>query len=955
MAGGSCAVEQGQIPRERGVDQGSADDTAALNRRGLLIEVVTECAGEILAAPVVQQALPRVLAAIAHVVRIDRMAIVDMQPGEDGVPARDIFFRWEAPEVPWIEDFSKVVHQSTEAQEMEDWILPLKSGQAVFGTTRTVSPRVREFFNRLGIVSTLLVPIMIDDRHWGHICFDDCDSERYWAADDIKVLKLLAGVVGAAITRERFLRDSRHREALLHSVTRSAVAIMTAADLHEATSRALASIAQALQADQIVVVERIKGAGGAQQLVLRHSWHVVDAPLQLVALDDLNERPPPQAQAWLAPLDQGAVVESSVASLEGPMRDLLHLAGVHSLLLVPIMVDGRCWGHISVHDCRRVRQWSVNEVDILRTLAELLGNANRRERYVEELAKANTIIQNSSTVLYRLRGEPAFPMIYVSQNISLLGYEPKAMIEAPGLYFQCVYPDDRPLVQSALAEMLEKDAPPTTQQFRLLARDGSVRWVENSYTPVRAQDGRLLEVEGILADITERKIAEEKIALLARCDPLTGLANRMTFSDRLRQAFAAARRGAQWFAVLYLDLDHFKEVNDTFGHSAGDQLLQQVSERLRHATREVDLVSRLGGDEFAVLQADVSDSVVAGRLAEKIIDLLSEPYVVAGNQARIGVSVGISLYSIDTEGPDELLAQADQALYRAKESGRAGYRFYSDQIDSEARAHLNLAEDLRHALARGELQMHYQPQVELATNRIVGMEALLRWNHPVRGRLLPEDILPIAEKFGIMPQLGQWVVDEACRQMSLWRAQGMSVPVIAINVSLAQIKAGHEFVHDVISSIERWGLAPRDVELDVTELVLARTTLAQSSVLDELRRKGIGIAIDDFGAQYSSLDYLRTYHVNRLKIARGMIAAASAEPGGLAMVRAILSLAGELGVEVVAEGVETEQQRDLLIRANSKALGQGFYFGRATDADETSKILRGGLILPDTPKEPADS
>jgi EAL domain-containing protein (putative c-di-GMP-specific phosphodiesterase class I) len=262
---------------------------------------------------------------------------------------------------------------------------------------------------------------------------------------------------------------------------------------------------------------------------------------------------------------------------------------------------------------------------------------------------------------------------------------------------------------------------------------------------------------------------------------------------------------------------------------------------------------------------------------------------------------------------------------------------------------MTLAEDLRSALARHELEMRYQPQVELASGKIVGMEALLRWNHPTRGLLLPEDFLPIAEKYGIMQQLGRWAMDTACRQMSLWRAAGMQVPVVAINVALAQIKMGREFVRDVIDSIARWGLKAGDIELDVTELVLARSTLAQSNVLDQLRRMGVGIAIDDFGAQYSSLDYLRSYRVNRLKIARGMIAAADAEPGGVAMVRAILSLAGELGIAVVAEGVETDTQRKLLVQASSHAQGQGFFYSRAVPADDTMPMLRAGVVRPDDP------
>lgn len=447
-----------------------------------------------------------------------------------------------------------------------------------------------------------------------------------------------------------------------------------------------------------------------------------------------------------------------------------------------------------------------------------------------------------------------------------------------------------------------------------------------------------------LASALSREQHQERIAQLARTDALTGVANRITFTERLHQAFAASQRGAHPFAVLYLDLDRFKEINDSLGHHAGDLLLRQVAQRLRAATRQIDLVARLGGDEFAIVQAELMESASAGALADKLIEITSAPYRIEGNELRVGVSIGISTYSGEARSPDVLLTQADQALYLAKRAGRGRYRFHSEQIEREARAHLALAEELRAALVRRELEVYYQPQVEMASGRIVGMEALLRWNHPTRGLLLPEDFLPIAEKFGLMQQVGRWVLQEACAQMALWRAQRLPVPVIAINVALAQIRMGAEFVSDVMESIARAALEPSDIELDVTERVLARAQLAQSSALEELRRQGIAIAIDDFGAQYSSLDYLRTYRVSRLKIARGMIAAADAEPGGSAMIRAILSLARELGVEVVAEGVETESQRRLLVEASAQAQGQGFYYSRAVSAQESMRLLREGKV-----------
>jgi diguanylate cyclase (GGDEF)-like protein/PAS domain S-box-containing protein len=938
------------VPNDGGDVTKRVDDSAALSRRGLLIETVASSIANVLNAPSVTAVLPAVLTEVAKVVRIDRLIMVEVTPTSAGAHTSSLSYLWSAPGTQASEHISDHIRSAGEDPALSAWLAPLAAGQPVVTVRRTAAAPVQQYLTRLAVVTSLLVPIMVEGRHWGQIGLEDCTSEHDWAPDDIKIMTMLAEVIGAAITRNRFLAQVQQREALLQAVNRSAAEIATSRDLHSAITSSLRIVAEALRVDRVLVLEVVRTASGLEQHLLRNFWHARDVPLllqQIVA--NTVMRPDPDVVTWLAPLRNGIAVKAKRSTAQGGVKGVFKLFGTYSVLLVPIMVDARYWGHITIDVCRDERDWNSAEVDTLRTLADVIGTAITRERHLAEIAKANTIIQSSPTILYRLRGDSALPMTYVSQNIALLGHDPAELLSSPTLYREIIHPDDRAAVQSAMLALLHKDAQPTAIEFRMLGKNGDVRWVENRYTPVREQDGRLIEIEGILTDITERKQSEERIALLARTDALTGVANRLIFSDRLRQAFAAAQRGAHSFAVLYLDLDRFKEVNDTLGHHAGDRLLQQVARRLTGGTREIDVVARLGGDEFAILQSEVSDSSAAGTLAEKLIDIVSAPYLIDGNELRIGVSIGIALWDRESTAPDALLAEADQALYRAKHAGRGQYRFHSEEIDHETREHLSLAEDLRAALARRELEIRYQPQVELVSGRIVGMEALLRWNHPSRGLLLPEDFLPIAEKFGIMQQLGRWILDGACQQMALWRQQQMSVPVMAINVAVAQIKQGAEFVRDVMESLERWGLKPQDIELDVTEQVLARSTLSQSEVLIELRRLGVGIAIDDFGSKYSSLDYLRTYHVSRLKIARGMVAAADAQPGGSAMIRAILSLAGELGLDVVAEGIETEVQRNLLVAASARAQGQGFYYSHAVTALESAKLLRAGVVRPENP------
>ena len=439
----------------------------------------------------------------------------------------------------------------------------------------------------------------------------------------------------------------------------------------------------------------------------------------------------------------------------------------------------------------------------------------------------------------------------------------------------------------------------------------------------------------------------KSIALLARTDGLTGLANRATFIERLYQAFAAARRGSSRFAVLYIDLDHFKDVNDTLGHSAGDLLLISVAGHLKRNCRESDLVARLGGDEFAILQSEVSDVSGATALASKIHGVLGTPYQLGDSKLFLSACIGISLFTDETAGPDEMLAKADLALYRAKEDGRDQYRFHSDDLDQEMRERVILTGDLIQALETNELELYYQPQVELFTGRITGMEALIRWNHPKRGLLMPADFIPIIEKSDAIVALGQWVLDHACEQMSSWRNAGIAPVILAVNLSLGQLRTGDELIQFVTTTLTKWGLTPKDLELDVTETMLAYATWAYIDVLERLQQLGVMIAIDDFGTQYSSLDYLKHYRVSRLKIPRAMItAAAQQDQRNAAMVRAIIGLARELDIEVMAQGVENEAQRDLLTAAPSTTKVQGFYYSAPVPASGATQLLRQRLIEP---------
>jgi diguanylate cyclase (GGDEF)-like protein/PAS domain S-box-containing protein len=739
----------------------------------------------------------------------------------------------------------------------------------------------------------------------------------------------------------------RQHDALLKAVTRGAGELLGSHSFEDAAPIVLELIGQSVAVSHVQLSAITPDARGHLRSHVVHEWGApgAAAPAQNPALQEFDLTA--QLPQVVAPLLAGTPIAFFAEDIAEPFRARFAAALMHSLLMMPVQVDGKLWGSFTFIDCGEARRlWSWAETDTLQTLGDLIGVAITRAGYVQQLADANMIVQNSPTILYRLAGEPSFPLIYVSHNITKFGHDPAKLVGTADWAERLVHPDDREKLNAAMGRALEKEAQAASIEFRLLTGDGSFRWVDNRYTPVRDKSGRLCEVEGIIIDITERRAAEEKIALLARTDPLTGLANRATLIERLHQAFAATRRGAGAFAILFLDLDHFKNINDTLGHPVGDLLLREAASRLQNSVRETDVVARLGGDEFAILQADMGEPANAGVLAAKIRSTLSAPYLIEGNELHLTTSIGISPFMPGTAGPDAMLAQADLALYRAKDEGRDRYCFHSRELDEQMRMRTTLSEDLRRALERDdELALYYQPQVELSSGRIVGMEALVRWNHPARGLLYPADFIPVAEKTGSVTALGAWVFERACSQLKAWQADGVAPPVVAVNLSLSELKTGRELVRNVTAVIKKWGLSASQIEFDVTEATLAQLTWTQNDVLEQLHQLGCRIAIDDFGAEYSSFNYLRAYAVNHVKIAQPFIRRAAEDPSRAATIRAIITLARELGIEVIAEGVETRDQRDLLMAIGSTA-AQGFYFSAAVDAGRAGELLSRGNVRP---------
>jgi diguanylate cyclase (GGDEF)-like protein/PAS domain S-box-containing protein len=441
------------------------------------------------------------------------------------------------------------------------------------------------------------------------------------------------------------------------------------------------------------------------------------------------------------------------------------------------------------------------------------------------------------------------------------------------------------------------------------------------------RDGYLVAV----VDITERRKAEARIAHMAHHDGLTDLPNREYFQERLRQALdqAAGKR----VGVLYIDLDLFKNINDSFGHPAGDRLLKEVAERLTTAVRGANLAARLGGDEFAViLAADVSPNE-ASACATLLIDMLKAPYEIDGQEMVIGASIGIALSPGDGVTSEGLMRNADMALYRAKSDGGGVHHFFEREMDLQAQKRRDMELDLRRAFANGEFELHYQPLVSIASDRISGFESLLRWRHPDKGMISPAEFIPVAEDIGLITQLGEWVLREACAEAVKWPVDVK----VAVNLSPAQFRS-RNLVQVVISALAQSGLSPKRLELEITESIFLAETDANLAILHQLRELGVGISMDDFGTGYSSLSYLRSFPFDKIKIDRSFVKDLAQRPDCVAIVRAISGLGRSLNITTTAEGVETEDQLDWL-RAEGCNEVQGFLFSAARPAAEIAKLL----------------
>jgi diguanylate cyclase (GGDEF)-like protein/PAS domain S-box-containing protein len=471
----------------------------------------------------------------------------------------------------------------------------------------------------------------------------------------------------------------------------------------------------------------------------------------------------------------------------------------------------------------------------------------------------------------------------------------------------------------------------------LIRRDGAEAAIEDSAAPIHDRSGRVTGAVMVFHDVSAARALSQRMSYLAQHDGLTDLPNRILFNDRLSQAMSTVRRNGKKLAVLYLDIDRFKHINDSLGHTMGDRLLQSVSKRLLACVRSSDTVSRQGGDEFVILLAGITHAEDAALSAEKILLTLSERHHIDQSDLHVTASIGIVTYPDDGTDAESLLKNADFAMYQAKDSGRNNFQFFNTSMNSSALERQALESDLRHAVEKGEFLLHYQPKINLESGIVTGFEALLRWNHPRHTLVSPAQFISIAEESGLVVPIGRWALRESCRQARAWQLDGQSPLQVAVNVSAVELRA-RDYVNCVRTILSETGLDPALLELELTETFLMQDSNSTGQVLQELKALGISLALDDFGTGFSSLSYLKRFPIDALKIDQSFVRDLASDQSDASIVSAVINMGKSLHMQVIAEGVETREQCDLL-RLQQCPEGQGYYFGKPMEAENFARFM----------------
>ena len=819
----------------------------------------------------VDAGIEEALASIGTFVGAERCHVVLIS--DDRLSCR-LTHEWSAPGI----DLRKEIYPDFPAAAFPWWFERLTNGLNVeFSSPDDFPPEgvnERRLFDRLGIRSAVFIPMVLKKTLVGSVGCSLLSGEARWSSETVALLRIAGEIFVSALERNRTYRilrssEERHRTLFERNL-----------------------------------------AGVYRNTIDGRMIECNDAMARMLGYDSKEEFLEFRAHDLYFQPDQRETFVDEIRA---------H-GGAHALEVCLRRKDGTpVWLLESVH----ILDGEVLEGTVIDITDRKLAETALRESE----ARYRLMAENSTDLISRTTSRGVF--VYTSDAVrSLLGYDPAELIGRS--VFQVVIPEDHHVIRRATVSLGEADAP-RTFSYRARRKDGTQIWFETTSRALRnAESGEIEEIVSVSRDISERRQAEEQIEYQAYHDALTALPNRLLFRDRLTVALAHAKRQKAPLAVMFLDLDRFKYVNDTLGHSLGDELLRAVAARLRAVLRDGDTIARMGGDEFTILLADLKSDDDASRIAQKLLETIAHPVSVDGHELYVTTSIGIALFPNDGDSAEALLKNADSAMYRAKEAGRNSYQLCTPAMNSRAAERLSVENALRRALERDELVLHYQPQVRLDTRQVAGMEALLRWNRPGHGLVSPMTFIPIAEETRMIMPIGEWVLFEACRQAKTW--QSAKQPNLRISVNLSPRQFQQSDLCDVVRRVlAETKLEARFLELEITESTAMMNTERTIETLAELRDLGVRIALDDFGTGHSSLSYLRRFPIDRVKIDQEFVQAVETSRSNRAIVSAIVGMAHGLDLAVTAEGVETEAQVSFLCEQKCEEV-QGYLYGRPQPA-----------------------